>query len=149
AELSEITPLLLAAGAGSLGWRRIQAAGLNQSAESRKLQQAYRLHTLQATVQERAFAPVLERLRAAGIDPLLAKGWAVARHYPEPGLRPYGDFDLCVRPGQYEAAKAALFAEDGPGCAVDLHRGLMRQWTGEAFSFMDDRRLEELYERSQ
>src|SRR4051794_28894978 len=83
AELSEITPLLLAAGVGGLCWRRIHASGLGQAPPARKLLQAYRLHTLQAAVHERAFVPVLQRLRAAGIDPLLAKGWAVARLYPE------------------------------------------------------------------
>jgi hypothetical protein len=38
---------------------------------------------------------------------------------------------------------------DGPGCDVDLHRGLSRPREGQAFSLLDDRRLEELYERSQ
>ena len=63
-------------------------------------------------------------LRSAGVEPLLVKGWAVARLYPERGLRPYGDIDLCVRPEQYATAVAALAAPAAETVAVDLHNGL-------------------------
>jgi hypothetical protein len=62
-------------------------------------------------------------LRGAGVEPLLAKGWAAARCYPEPGLRPYGDIDLFVRAAQLDAARAALRAAGGPPLPVDLHPG--------------------------
>jgi Uncharacterised nucleotidyltransferase len=149
AELSQVTPLLLAAGAGGLGWRRIQAAELSSSRPAMKLRQAYRLHALQAVLRQRELVAVTRLLRSAGVEPLLGKGWAVARLYPEPGLRPYGDLDLCVRPEQFAAAQEALRSPDAPGGTVDLHRGLMPQWEGAAFSQLDDRQLEELYERSQ
>jgi len=29
-----------------------------------------------------------------GVEPILGKGWAIARLYPERGMRPYGDIDL-------------------------------------------------------
>ena len=57
-------------------------------------------------------------------QPLLVKGWAVARLYPERGLRPYEDIDLCVRPEQYEAALAVLAASSAETGLVDLHKGL-------------------------
>src|SRR5262249_298394 len=48
------------------------------------------------------------------------KGWAVARCYPGPGLRPCGDVDLYV--GRDEHARAAAAA--GPsGLPIDLHDG--------------------------
>lgn len=61
---------------------------------------------------------------SAGVEPLLVKGWAVARPYPEPGLRPYGDIDLFVCPEQHSAAAAALCGLVGHGCPVDLHVGV-------------------------
>ena len=66
---------------------------------------------------------MITRLRSAGVEPLLVKGWAVARLYPERGLRPYGDIDLCVRPEQYAVAAAALAAPAAEPVAVDLHKG--------------------------
>lgn len=51
-------------------------------------------------------ARVLAALAAAGIDPLILKGTALAySHYPSPALRPRGDTDLLVPP-----AAAALSA---------------------------------------
>src|SRR5438094_10301599 len=90
AELPEVIPLLLAAGAAGLGWWRVRGSELSRSLDAFQLRQGYRLHTLQAALHERELARVLTALRAAGIDPLLAKGWAEARLYAEPGLRPYG-----------------------------------------------------------
>jgi putative nucleotidyltransferase-like protein len=143
------TPLLLAAGAAGLGWRRLRSSELGRCQAAYELRQAYRLHTLEADMHECDLIPLVRWLRGAGIEPLLGKGWAVARLYPEPGLRPYGDFDLCVSPEQYEPALAALGQPDAPRASVDLHRGLSRPRDGQAFSLLDDRRLEELYERSQ
>ena len=104
-----------------------------------KLKQAYRLHTLQAALHEGDIKRVFTLLRAAGVEPLLAKGWAVARLYPESGLRPYGDIDLCVRPDEYQAAVDALAAPGIRRAPVDLHQ---------RFSDLKDRALDELYRRS-
>jgi hypothetical protein len=68
------------------------------------------------------------------------KGWAVARLYPEPGLRPYGDIDLFVRPEWHAPAKAVLANARMVGTPVDLHT---------CFSDMPDRSPDQLYDRSQ
>jgi hypothetical protein len=61
------------------------------------------------------------------VDPLLVKGWAVARLYPQPGLRPLGDIDLCVHPEQRDAAKTRLARPDLSAFGVDLlHEELER-----------------------
>jgi hypothetical protein len=54
---------------------------------------------------------------------LIVKGWTAARLYAEPGLRPYGDIDVCVAPAQHRAAGEAL-ADSVPSIDVDLHCGL-------------------------
>jgi hypothetical protein len=81
----------------------------------------------------RAFAA----LRPAGVQAILGKGWAMARLYPDPGLRPYGDVDLYVRSGDHDAARTALAAAAVEG--VDLHRG---------FAELDDFDPAELIARS-
>jgi len=122
-ELKAIAPLLLESGAAALGWWRLRHSDLRASPAAVQLQQAYRLHTLQAGLHERDIQEVLPLLYSAGIEPLLVKGWAIARLYPEPGLRPYGDIDLCVRPEQYRAAQGVLKGPEGRKYYVDLHRG--------------------------
>jgi hypothetical protein len=139
-QLDDLTPLLLESGVAALAWRRLQHSDARASEATAQLEQAYRLHTLQAAVHERAIRRVLTRLRAAGIEPVLVKGWAIARMYAEPGLRPYGDIDLCVHPVQYEAAKVALSDEALKRYDVDLHRGFIK---------LDERGWDELHSRSQ
>src|SRR5947209_8397688 len=51
--LKEIAPLLLGAGAASLGWRHVRDAELAASRMALQLRQAYRHHTLRAALQER------------------------------------------------------------------------------------------------
>jgi len=81
----------------------------------------------------------VSRLRSAGVEPLLAKGWAAARLYPEPGLRPYGDLDLYLPAEQHAAALASLTSWDQPAAPVDLHSG---------FRDLEDRSTEEIFARS-
>jgi hypothetical protein len=50
-------------------------------------------------------------LNRAGIEPVVLKGAYLARFvYPTPGLRPFGDLDLLVRPEDRERAAEALMA---------------------------------------
>ena len=84
AELDLVTPLLLESGAGALGWKRVSNSTLRSAAAALELQQAYRLHALQSAVHERNIQNALTLLRSAGVEPILVKGWAVARLYPDP-----------------------------------------------------------------
>ncbi len=121
-DLLPITPLLLQSGAGALAWRRLRNSPLTSIPDVAELQQAYRLHAIQAAVHESNIRQVLELFRSAAIEPLLVKGWAIARLYPESGLRPYGDIDLCVHPGDYVKAGKVL-RDAGDRYPVDLHQG--------------------------
>ena len=117
--LESILPLLTAGGAGGLAWRRLRESPLRTSAAGRELRQHYRQQALRAVDREAAICELLPRLQAVGVEPILIKGWSSALLYPEPGLRPSGDVDLCVPAGRLEAALAAL-SGPLPG-AVDLH----------------------------
>ena len=132
--------MLLRTGAAGLAWWRVRSSELRSSAAAHELRQAYRLYTLQAGRQELKIVQAITRLRSAGVEPWLVKGWAVARLYPERGLRPYGDIDLCVLPEQYEVAVAALAVPAPETVLVDLHKGLPQ---------LHRPSLEDAYERSQ
>jgi len=125
-ELARVAPLLHRTGAAALAWWRLRGTALAGTAPVAGLAQAYRLQTLEAEVHALKTVEALRRLRSAGVEALLVKGWAIARHYPEVGLRQYTDLDLIVRPGQSAAARAALAAPPNLDYPVDLHDGSAR-----------------------
>jgi hypothetical protein len=137
-ELDQVTPLIYQSGAAGLGWWRIRESDLRQTPSGEMLHQAFRLLTLQAAIHETNVRKVFKVLRSVDVEPILIKGWAVARTYPQFGLRPYGDIDLIVRPRDYrKAIEAAAQLMD---CQLDFH--------GLPFE-LADRSIEELFMRSQ
>jgi len=138
ADLFEASPLLLRGGSAGLAWWRAQASSV-PSPVLKPLHDGFAIHALHAAVLEAKIPAAFVRLRARGIEPLLGKGWAVARLYPRPGLRPYGDIDVYVRPEEGPAARTALDPPGGEALPVDLHGGAAE---------LDDRRLEDVIARS-
>jgi len=92
-ELATTAPLLLSTGAAALAWTRIEASDFEIDHHS-GLREGYRKHQIDAAVHELEILDLFKRARAAGIEPVLFKGWTLARLYPDAGLRPYGDHDL-------------------------------------------------------
>jgi hypothetical protein len=135
-ELSLVTPLLYQSGDAALAWWRIRHSALATSETGALLHDAYRHLRLAARVHEREIKHVVSLLRAEDIEPVLVKGWAVARLYPDRALRPYGDIDLCVRPDQFTKAEGVLKRlESIEGHYVDLHLGFAKlQARQQAFS---------------
>ena len=121
-ELSEVVPLLLKSGAGPLAWWRSRRSLLGASSAGATLHQAYRLAALQAPRHRSDIAAAVGQLRAKGVEAVLVKGWAIARLYPYPDLRPSGDIDLCVRHADLGKARRALVGGD-LATIVDLHDG--------------------------
>ncbi len=120
AELAAMAPFLLRSGAGGLLWSIAQPL-LKAWAPPEEWRQAFRLHQLQAALHEHNITGLVSYLTNAGVQPLLTKGWSVARLYAEPALRPYGDIDLSVAAPQFSAAQAALERADGEFGPIDLH----------------------------
>jgi len=137
-ELDQVAPMLYESGAAGLGWWRFRETKLRETASGELLHQAFRMHTLHAAIHETRIQKVFRVFRAANIEPILIKGWAVARVYPEPALRPYGDIDLLIKPPDYEVARRVVESE-AREFQIDLH--------APAFE-LADRSLEDLYRRS-
>src|SRR5262249_11509098 len=123
AALDVVAPLLHKSGAAALAWWRLRGTPLADTPAGDGFHQAYRLHALEAEVHALKIAAVLDRLEESRVDALVVKGWAIARRYPEAGLRPYTDLDLIVRPGQLLAARAALATLRSLAYRVDLPHG--------------------------
>jgi hypothetical protein len=115
---------LLSTGCGALVWRRLRHTDQRALRAAAPYRAAYRHQALHSAVEGRRIAVVVRAVRDAGIEPLLVKGWASSRRYPEPGLRPSGDVDLCVAPGERAAVERALAAGSREGAGVDLHTTL-------------------------
>lgn len=140
AELDEVTPLLYESGSAGLGWWRIRETELGQTKSGQLLHQAFRLLALQAAMHETRIRKVFKTLRSIKVEPILIKGWAVARAYPHQALRPYGDIDLIVRAGDYAPA-VEVVARHARDCFVDLHPGLPFE--------LADRSVDEVFLRSE
>jgi hypothetical protein len=117
-ELEEILNLILVSGTGPLAWWRIRNSQLAHTPAAERLHTAYRVQSLKAAEHQLQIGPLIDKFRTHGIDPILMKGWSLARLYPEAGLRPYSDVDLIIPTEDVEAVLSLLAGGDGP--AVDL-----------------------------
>jgi hypothetical protein len=141
-ELATVTPLLIASGCAGLAWRIINNSALTHSPAAGLLLDYYRDQSIKTALFEANIERVFHALRGEGIEPVLVKGWAVGRLYPEPGLRPYCDIDLCIEPGsrmRAEAALNSLFRRAG-WINVDVHDGVSK---------LDTNTWDNLFSRSQ
>jgi hypothetical protein len=135
-----IAPLLLKSGAGALGWWRFRHSDEQLRSAVQPLREAYLQCAIQADEHEQELVDVFRVLRSSGVEPILIKGWAIARAYPETSLRPSGDIDLCVPPEQHGKAQAAVNTLVNQRHWIDLdHDEITR------FSELN---FEELYSRS-
>jgi len=139
-QFNEVTPLLYESGAAALGWHRVRVTEFAASPSGELLHQAYRLQLLHASINEDRIRKVFRLLRAEGIEPIIFKGWSVARLYPQAGFRPYGDIDILVRPARMAAARRIIAGPEARDCWVDLH---------DQIDELDDRKLDDLFARSQ
>ena len=106
--LADVASLLTTVGAAGLAWWKLRHSTLAEALEAQQLKQAYRRDAIHEALHLQSIRAVVPRLRAGGIDPVLIKGWSMARLYPRPGLRPYVDLDLVVPPGMGVRAETLL-----------------------------------------
>lgn len=134
-------PLLVRTGAGGLGWWRARVSSMHGSPGAERLHEIQRKQVVQNALQEGLTARVFVRLKSAGIEPILVKGWAISRLYPELGLRPSGDIDLIVPPEREKAVFTAVEGWESGERTFDLQ--------DRDYPKLRDRTLDDLYRRSQ
>lgn len=83
-----------------------------------------RWHLLMTKKFERQIADAFEIFRKQGIEPLLIKGWAVARYYPRDKPRFFGDVDIAVAAEHYDKASRMVTGPELAFLPIDLHREL-------------------------
>src|SRR5262245_38448931 len=87
AELQAINAAVQRSGAAGLLWWRLRQSDLRDTPTGSDLHQAYRFQTLHAARRELDIQHVFTLMRDHDIEPILLKGWTVARLYPAKGLR--------------------------------------------------------------
>jgi hypothetical protein len=125
-ELASIVEHVLESGGGALAWGRVRATACASTEAGEALRAACRWGALVAARQRGDVAAATLALRRGGVDPLLFKGLAAARLYPEDGLRPWDDIDLRVPAGSVPLARTLLAELPGLGTPVDLHAHAIR-----------------------
>lgn len=131
-------------GSAGLAWARIRNTSLAETPGASRLRNAYRHHTLEARLREQQLLDAVGYLRSHGVEPVLAKGWALGRLYPEPGLRPYGDLDLWVPPWELRRCREALRNPERPPVPVELHVGFNELADRSPRALLDRSRVETL-----
>src|SRR5881275_1895644 len=82
--LKKLMPALSRTGTPALAWWRLRESPLAETSLGHELHEAYRRFRLSARIHEQEISNIFARLRDAGIEPVLVKGWAIARCYPDP-----------------------------------------------------------------
>jgi len=82
--------------------------------------------------------------RAEGIEPILIKGLAAARFYPDGEFRNSIDMDIAVAAHDFDLATRVVESEAAKGLAIDLHRELRHLDTLEWSDLVTNSQLLEL-----
>ncbi len=80
-----------------------------------------RWNKLQTAVSVRSVVDAVSWFRGNGLEPILIKGWAIAKEYPKDRFRHYTDIDLALPSSQIYLAYQIRDAERLKGLSVDLH----------------------------
>ena len=83
-----------------------------------------RFYLLRKRLTEELIVKAFTTFRARNIEPILIKGWASSRNYPESVPRFSADVDLAVSAHDYESAKRISSGPDAQVLGIDLHREL-------------------------
>lgn len=141
ASVAAFVPWLLRSGAGALCYWRLRHHPAERVGNSLgPLRRTYLHYAAHAARHEMEIARAFRLLCAENVDAILLKGWAIARAYPEVGLRPSGDIDLYVSPRQYHHALNIIRALGSSWFSVDLSHGSISRFSESGF--------DELYARS-
>ncbi len=123
-QLRLVAPILIRSGTAALAWRRIRDTSLASTDSGREILAARRIQAAQAAIRQAQLDAVLSQDAVRLADPILLKGWANGRLYPEPAVRHYTDIDLLIRPEHrervYQAVGSMVLADPLRAAPVDI-----------------------------
>lgn len=119
-ELAAILPNLIRSGSAGIVWHRVKPFREKYGAMAYALEAATDAQIAHNQRVEEAVVECVSRLRAYGIEPVLIKGLALAKLYPEGIVRPAGDIDLVVHKEEFAAAHAILHDSTKPAIPIDV-----------------------------
>lgn len=115
---AELRPFILDGGLSGLLWHRASRQSMRELREA-ALGDAARANHLDGVLRRAVSA-----LQNVGVQPIVTKGWAVARFYPSTAARPYGDVDLAINPADRLRAEQALSTLSPDVGDLDVHFGI-------------------------
>jgi len=118
-EFLSVLPVVIRSGSVGLVWPRLRGQFDPEGAIALAMEAAFAAQVEHNARVEREIGTVVRHLREAGIEPVLVKGFSVARQYPPGLVRPAGDIDLVVRAEDFERA-GSVQREAFPDTDVDL-----------------------------
>ncbi len=140
AQLAELLPQIVRGGAAPLVWWAQRHGPLKDDRSATQLRHIFRTQALRAAVATRDLQRLMDASAKEGVEPLVGKGWTVARLYPAQGLRPYNDFDIFVPNEEFgRLVDMAKVVQATLAFPIDLHRGA---------SHLDDRDFAAIRARS-
>jgi len=120
ANLSAIINPVVQCGAGALIWWRLKHSPLPLPRQQwNRLKSIRRSSALKSAIREYELGEILRFCEQNQVEPILIKGWAIAKHYADCGLRPMGDVDLCVPPERASELKLKWSTSKIVDCPVD------------------------------
>jgi hypothetical protein len=120
-DIAAIMPRILATGSAGLIWRRVRESHAASDPRLATLADIHAWQTARSVLFQRRLESVIARLRGEGIEPIVIKGWAFERLYPERGMRSHGDIDLLVEPAALQHAEALFPGVDYLDFQSTLH----------------------------
>jgi len=84
----------------------------------------FRYYLLRKRRAEDLIVTAFREFRKHGIEPILIKGWAAARNYPDGVPRFFGDIDLAVAESDFAQARQLIDDPSSGIGGIDLHREL-------------------------
>jgi len=104
----------------------------------------HRWSLLQLRAQEERIVSVFREFKSHGIEPILFKGWAAARYYPEMTQRRLGDVDIAISEDAYQEAKQLAQSSQLSSILIDVHSEFRQLDTVSWFDILKNSEVVEL-----
>ena len=141
-DLSAVITPLVRSGAGALVWWQLKHSPLPLPQQQWNcLKNIHRAYTLKSAIRERELGEVLRFCERNQVEPILIKGWAIARHYADPRLRPTGDVDLHVPLERLEELSIKWSTNPPVDCAVDWDHTEISKFENPDFHALHERAI--------